>query len=510
MIAAPRVGILVIQHESNTFLAGGTRLEDFRLLHRGEDFRQYSVGKHSCSAAFFKELEAASVEAVPLLLAAASPAGPVTDEALDALWAIAEELLVAAGPLDGILAGLHGAGVNESRPDMDGWLLSRIRRFVGDSVPILATLDPHTNLSAAMVAACDGLISYRENPHLDPYQRGVELSGLMIRALRGEIRPVLAGAFPPVAINIERQFTGAEPMLSIQAKLEEVRLRPGVLSASVNFGFPYADVPEMGSSFMVVTDDQPGLAREIAGELAQWLVQNRERFRGELIAPQEAVRRARTLPGPVGLLDMGDNVGGGSSADSTVLARLCHEEEGLRSFVWLLDPGSAETARKAKVGQRLRLRMGGKSPVSPAPPFEADVTLISLHDGAFRETEVRHGGRAFFDMGPTALVRTDRGLTLMLSSRRCEPYSLQQLLSCGVNPEDFDVIVIKGVHAPLGGYGAVCPSFIRVNTPGVTTADMGALAYRLRRKPLFPFEEVTEASIATAAGAAMTHGSSPT
>lgn len=485
-----RVGILTFQHESNTFLSSNTHFRDFRGLRTGGEFREYCRGKHSASAAYFDEMEAAGFEAVPIMWAVASPAGPVTDQALDALWAMAQRLLDEAAPLDGILAGLHGAGVNESRPDLDGWLLQQIRQVIGKSKPLFATLDPHANLSPAMVAASDCLISYRENPHTDSYPCGRELARLMVRTLRGEVHPVIAGAFPPVAMNIERQFSGAEPLLSVKAKIDEIRQRPGVLSASVNFGFPYADVVEMGTSFMVVTDNHPTLAQALADELAEGLIERRGDFRGDLISPEDALLRAKTLPGPVGLLDMGDNVGGGGCADSTVLARLCQGAENLRSFVWLLDPESADLARQAKIGERLTLRMGGKSPVSPARPLEAEVTLLSLHDGAFHETEVRHGGRAHFDMGPTALVRTDRGLTLMLSSQRCEPYSLQQLLSCGVNPADFDVIIIKGVHAPLAGYAPVCASFIRVNTPGVTTAEMESLTYHSRRHPLFPFEEI--------------------
>jgi microcystin degradation protein MlrC len=44
------------------------------------------------------------------------------------------------------------------------------------------------------------------------------------------------------------------------------------------------------------------------------------------------------------------------------------------------------------------------------------------------------------------------------------------------------------VHAPVAAYSEVCPSFIRVNTPGVTTADLSRLMYRHRRRPLFPWE----------------------
>jgi microcystin degradation protein MlrC len=91
-------------------------------------------------------------------------------------------------------------------------------------------------------------------------------------------------------------------------------------------------------------------------------------------------------------------------------------------------------------------------------------------------------------MGPTAIVRTDSGLTVQLTTRRTMPSSLHQLLSCGLDPRKFQVIVAKGVHAPVAAYAPVCPTLIRVNTPGITTADMAALSYHRRRKPLFPFE----------------------
>jgi microcystin degradation protein MlrC len=88
-------------------------------------------------------------------------------------------------------------------------------------------------------------------------------------------------------------------------------------------------------------------------------------------------------------------------------------------------------------------------------------------------------------------VKTDTGLTVMLTSRRQPPFSLSQLTQLGLKPEAFRLIVAKGVHAPVAAYREVCKSFIRVNTPGVTAADMRQLTYRHRRKPMFPFETDT-------------------
>ena len=101
-------------------------------------------------------------------------------------------------------------------------------------------------------------------------------------------------------------------------------------------------------------------------------------------------------------------------------------------------------------------------------------------------------------MGPTAIVETLNGSTIMITSRRTAPFSLQQLLGFQINPLDLQVIVAKGVNAPIAAYASVCPTVIQVNTPGVTTADMKKLTYKNRRVPLFPFEtdlNITDKSV---------------
>lgn len=487
-----RVGIVGIYHESNTFIPNPTTFEQFQeglFLHGSEISKRYHDAHHEMSG-FLQTLDKAGIEAVPIFFTQTYPWGKVTDDALDAIWKIVAEGLEAAGPLDGILAAPHGAGVSESRPDMDGWWLGEIRKIIGPNIPMIATMDPHVNLSAAMVAACDALISYRQNPHLDMRQRGEEAAGLMVRTLRGEIRPTMAATFPAIAMNIERQLTFAEPQLSVQRQLDAVRSLPGVLTASLALGFPYADIADMGTAFVVVTDNQPDLAREKADSLALWLIENRELFRGEMISPEEAVARIADSPKPVGLLDMGDNAGGGAPGDSTVLVRLCQEAGPFKTLFYVPDAESVALATQAGIGARVQLKVGGKMPMTPAAPLEIEATVVSFHNGKYTETQPRHGGQTSGDMGPTAIVKMDDGLTVMLMSRRGGPNaSIQPFYACALDPSDFDVIVIKGVHAPVGAYADVCSTLIRVNTPGVTSADMDSLNYLNRRKPLFPFED---------------------
>jgi microcystin degradation protein MlrC len=340
-----------------------------------------------------------------------------------------------------------------------------------------------------MVTAADALIAYRTNPHVDQRARGLEAAELMARTLRGQARPVQAAAMPPIVVSIEAQRTARPPARQLYELADQLLARPGVLSVSVVLGFAYADVEEMGSSVIVVADGERALAQAAADELAAVLWAQRADFTVRGLTVSEAIEQTRpgSADGPVGLLDVGDNVGGGSPGDGTLLLHALHAR-GCRAFVCLWDPESVAAAVGVGAGARCRLSMGGKSAIQPGGPLECDVTVSGLHDGRFTESQPRHGGMSAFNMGPTAVVRTDAGLTVMLTTNRVMPVSLGQLTCCGLDPRVFDAIVLKGVHAPAEAYEPVCSRLIQVDTPGPTSGNLAAFGYRHRRRPLYAFE----------------------
>lgn len=488
-----RVGIIGLLQESNTFITEKTTLDHFKedLLLTGNAIREHMIDAPHEVGGFFEGLAAAGYEAVPIFLARAIPYGVIEARAFDYLI---EQLLLElkrAGHLDAILAAPHGATVAENHPDADGYWLGEVRKTVGPDLPIVATVDPHANLSQAMIEATDAIIAYKTNPHLDQRATGRRAADLLARILRNEIHPIQVAAFPPMAINIQSQETSTKPLSDVYESAKELNESNGTLSHSIILGFPYADVAEMGSVVLVVTDNDPELATKIAGKLGDTLWQTRHQFEPNFVTPRDAVETA-TVSGefPVVLLDMGDNVGGGSPADGTTLLTELHRCGAPNSFVCICDPDSTTAAIQAGPAAELELTIGANNDTFHGSPFKARFRVLSLHDGKFSESEARHGGFTDFDQGPTAVVETlDTGITVMLTTRRMPPFSLAQLTSCGLAPNTFSIIVAKGVIAPLAAYRPVAKSFIHVDTPGVTRADMTQLNYSHRRIPMFPFEE---------------------
>lgn len=489
-----RVGIIALLHESNTFISQPTTLEHFRenMLLRGESVRDQLAATHHEVGGFFEGLAREQIEAVPIFAARAVPYGAITGEAFESLLATMFESLENAGTLDAMLVAPHGATVCDTHRDADGYWLAELRRRVGESIPIIGTLDAHANLSRQMIDATNALVAYRSNPHLDQRARGIEAATLAAKTIREEIRPTQVAAFPAVAINIERQLTSDPHLVPLYELADRMLDQSGVLSNSILLGFPYADVEEMGSSAIVVTNDNRDMAVDLSRQLGDYLFEHREDFAGELISIDEALGRVTGLSGPVCLLDMGDNVGGGSPADSTHLLHALADRGIVNSLVCLYDPTSVLQAAAAGVGSRLAMRVGGKTDTRHGDSFASEFEVLGIYDGKFSEPEPRHGGFTHCDQGQTAVVRTLAGMTVMLTSRRMPPFSLQQLISCEVDPNRFQVLVAKGVNAPVAAYAPVCSNLIRVNTPGCTTANMTSLDFKHRRRPMFPFERDAE------------------
>ena len=486
-----RIGIIGFLHESNTFVHTQTTRDDFVTCHlqTGSEVLERWEGTHHEVGGFLAGAREFEFEPVPIVVAVAMPSGPLTVEAFESIWNDMSEGLCEAGDLDGILLALHGATVVVNIPDADGEIVTRVRRLVGPQMPMVMTLDLHANISARMMDGVTATILYRTTPHIDQRERGLDAAEMIARTVRGQIHPVQAIEWPPMLMNVIKQDSSEEPAVSMLHRLEEVLQRPSILSASIGYAFPHADVREMGTSIIVVADGDPSAATKSAQWLAHEAWEMRHQFVGDLPSPREAIQQAIAWDRqPVVVSDIGDNVGGGAPGDSTVLLEEILRQNVRNALVVLWDPqGAAECAAVGVQGQ-VDLHVGGKSSDQPGRPVSITGKVRTLSDGIFFEPQPRHGGRSENDQGLTAVVETDQGPTIVLTSRRMAPLSLYQILSLGIDPLSKKIISVKAVIAPRAAYASVAAHFILADTPGVTSSNLQSFDYQHRRQPLFPWE----------------------
>ncbi len=479
-----------IMHESNTFSDTPT---DFEAFHTsiGDEIIDAWADTHHEMGGFIQGATQNGYTLYPTLMAAATPAGRVTDAAFDRLTEMLIQHLKTAPKSEGLLLALHGAMVVESYPDGDGEVLRRLRAVFPAEFPIVVTLDHHANVSEQMVNLSTALVIYKTNPHIDQGHRGLQAAALMHRILSEGITPTQSLSKPPMLLNILYQNTSAEPMRSILNTAAELESRDDVLVANVAAGYPYADVYEAGPAFVIVTDDTRQLARKEAKRLSEMLWNVRGRLTLDLPDAAAAVRRAvRSEKHPVILVEMGDNIGGGSPGDSTIILAELLKQDAAEFVVVLWDAESVQTCLRAGIGEEVALSVGGKTDRRHGKPVPIRGRVRLIHDGHFVETEPRHGGQKYHNQGLTAVVElaSPHRALVALTSRRQTPFSLHQLLSLGVQPQGMRIIVVKAAIAYRAAYEPIAGEIIEVDTPGLTAVNPQHFTYGHLRRPIFPLD----------------------
>jgi microcystin degradation protein MlrC len=177
-------------------------------------------------------------------------------------------------------------------------------------------------------------------------------------------------------------------------------------------------------------------------------------------------------------VDTGDNVGGGSAADGTVLLGEMLRQGATGGVVCLYAPEEVQQCQKAGPGNEVRLLVGGKVDRAHGDPVTVAGKVRLLHDGTYIEPEVRHGGKRLNHMGLTAVVELPGQNLLVLNSLRHPPFSLGQLTCLGIQPERQRILVVKAAIAYQAAYKPIAGTIIAVDTPGQTAVNPRRFKYQ--------------------------------
>jgi microcystin degradation protein MlrC len=443
-----------------------------------EKMRNINVG----IAGFVPAAEAEGWELVPTIWCAASPSAHVTRDAYERVASDIVDGIKAAGSIDGVYLDLHGAMVAEHLDDGEGEILARVRKAIGNDLPLVVSLDLHANVTPDMVEHADALIAYRTYPHVDMADTGRAAARHLALLLGTKQRFAKAFRQLPFLIPISWQCTHDQPTKGIYQKLAAME-SDAVPTLSFAPGFPAADFVHCGPSVIAYGSTQAD-ADAAADELTKLIVSQENDFDGRIFAPDEGVRYAMQLATrankPIIIADTQDNPGAGGDSDTTGMLRALVRNNATRAAIGVIyDPASAKAAHAAGVGATVTLALGGKSGITGDAPYKETFVVEKLSDGQFVAPGPYYGGRDM-DMGPSACLRIG-DVRVVVSSRKAQLADQSMYRYVGIEPTEQAILVNKSSVHFRADFEPIAEKLLICAAPGAMPADTAALPWtRLR------------------------------
>lgn len=485
-----RVGLAFFYHESHSFSPLRTDLGAFRqeALLSGEEIIEAYRATQTEIGGFLAALDGTEFVPVPLVAAAASPAGQVTTEAYEQIRGDMLTALAGAGELHGLLLALHGAMVVDDYQDPETDLIEHIRRERGSGFPIAVTLDLHANVTQGLIgqqASCFGFQTY---PHVDAYEQGVRAATALMRQMRDGITYYQCFAKLPALLPSVNMRTAEGPMHEAVTAALGWETRDGIVAASVFGGYPYADIEGAGASIVVLATDR-ALGEESCRSLASLLWSLRGEFVTELPGAAAAVALAMQPERlrPVVLADIADNPLSGGSADTTALVSEVLNARVPKSLIGALcDAQVVEQCRAAGEGATIGIRLGGKISPQFGPPLDLEVDIIRVSDGRFRNTGPMNTGLQV-DVEGAVHLRA-QGTDIVVTGRPITANDPELFGHIGLDVTGYDLLVMKVKNHFRAAFEPLVGDIIYVDAPGVASNDFSSFPFQNLPGGLWPFD----------------------
>lgn len=501
-----RIAIGQLWQETNTFNPLPTTrqdFEDFGVL-RGEEMLRQMADTNELGG-FIQSLRAwpEPPEMVGLVRLPAWPSGAATAETFEWLRAELIEALRAALPVDAVLLALHGAMVADEHPDVEGEILEAVRGVIGPEIPLVATLDLHANVTERMVRSADALVTFHTAPHIDVFETGVRGAAVLRRLLELQgtprrafltARPVTYFQKMPLVVPAERANTQdpASVSYAFRERLQALEKQPGILAAGLLTVQPWLDIPELGTSVVVVSEGENEAAEQACRELESEVWERRRDYLPELTPLEDAVRIAHDCKdGLVVLSDSADATTSGAPGDSTwVLRELLKYDWPRGALVTLVAPQIVEQLAAAGAGAQVpAITVGGIRDHRFSQPIVLnDVTVERLFDAQF--TISGHLARNLaIDMGRCAVVRVG-DVRIVLTSRSGPHFAPELFQAAGIDPFATNVLVAKSPCGFRAAYAPRAAKIMVVKAPGCAPSDFWNYEYRHIPRPLWPWDDL--------------------
>jgi microcystin degradation protein MlrC len=369
--------------------------------------------------------------------------------------------------------------------DPEGHLLTEIRRMAGPDIPIVISLDLHGILTDRMLRQIDGLAIYHTYPHVDFADTGERAARLLLQLMRGGIKPVIARVVIPALVRGDELITQTGCYGDLIGECRRIERDGTAMAAGIMIGNPFTDVPELCSQVLVMTNGDEAAAKREATRLAEEFWPQRFRMQGKLMSLDRAIAQARSIDGPVVFTDAADATSSGATGDSNaILKGLRDAHYDKRVLAQIVDPDAAAAAHKAGVGATIEVDLGGHFDRKRFAPMRVRAEVRLLSDGRSRLETMKTP----LDAGPTAVLTFDN-FTVVVFSKSISLFDRAMYYANGLNPVDFDLIVVKSPHTEHHMYDGWVAKNFNVDAPGSTSANLKSLGHTICARPIYPLDE---------------------
>ena len=107
----------------------------------------------------------------------------------------------------------------------------------------------------------------------------------------------------------------------------------------------------------------------------------------------------------------------------------------------------------------------------------------SLHDGDFH-----YENGAAESAGKTAVLKLD-DIHIFVTERPVYVVGRKVFLAHGLDPTDYDVVVVKSPNGFRTYYESIASRIVPVDVPGATSANLKSLPFENCVRPIFPLDE---------------------
>ena len=486
-----RLAVIHIGQETNDFNPVPTTLRDyesFGIYEGPEIFEKLgAVGQIGGYLAAVEE-SGLQIQSVPIIRAWATAGGRITTEARLFFEEKIRAGLKAAGRIDGLALQLHGACAAEGMDDVEGAQIEICRSILGPDIPIVASIDHHANITRKMVEHATAIVGHRTQPH-DPFDTGKIGAELLIRTVRGEVKPVMAWRKLRLLSHQEQFLTSKPPMKTWFDRGRAMESDPRVLHVGNYPMQPWLDVAEGGWSAIVVADGDQALAETLVEEIADLAWSMRADFQKKDAVPVDvAVRMADDAPsGVVVLSDTGDTVFGGAAGDSNlILESILRQGIKSKAIMPLIEPVTVARLIEAGVGATVTLSVGGHAATKFFTPLQVTGTVRRIGSGRVRldehrSPEIDMGRTVVFEVGP---------VTMLVSELRGVAGNLPQVYRAfGVEPTEYKMAVLK-TASNFQYFASISSQVIRCDTRGPGQSDVQGLPWQRVPRPIYPLDDV--------------------